>query len=220
MPFELFSRKPDKGQALPGGWRRAGEGDVSGLLTRGGASPEAIAAAAAGIGTDFPPTLAAFLERADAAEGWVGGEYLAVWPTAEIADLNRVARVAEFAPRLVAFATDGGGEGYFFDRDTGDFFRAPMIGLGHIEAEVAAPTFDGLLRWIAARTPAHETPPVADTSRFGQVIHEVKPILFGGSPTDPANKVLLPLAKYAEVVAWWNGVVRATEAGTPERQQP
>lgn len=34
--------------------------------------------------------------------------------------------------------------------------------------------------------------------------HEQHPIILGGSPTDPDNKLLVPLAKYAELVAWWN----------------
>ncbi|UPG87751.1 RHS repeat-associated core domain-containing protein [Luteibacter aegosomatis] len=36
-------------------------------------------------------------------------------------------------------------------------------------------------------------------------VHEVKPVKFGGSPTDPANKVILPRDIHQKVVTpWWN----------------
>jgi hypothetical protein len=39
---------------------------------------------------------------------------------------------------------------------------------------------------------------------IGKEIHEIKPVIFGGSPTDHSNKTALSIEKYAEVVAWWN----------------
>jgi hypothetical protein len=41
-------------------------------------------------------------------------------------------------------------------------------------------------------------------------VHEVKPVKFGGSPTDPANKVILDRTKHRkEVTPWWNKLQKA-----------
>jgi hypothetical protein len=45
----------------------------------------------------------------------------------------------------------------------------------------------------------------------GQQIHEVKPVKFGGSPTDPANKVPLPPSEHAKLTTWWNRFLRTIE---------
>ena len=168
----------------------------------------------------MPLSLAQFLAEADAAEGWVAGEYLAVWPVAQMADLNSRAKVAEFAPSLVAFATNGGLEGYFFDKATGEFINSPMIGLGYIDPIRAGRTFDEFLTWLASEHPRSGKAPALDTSRFGRVIHEIKPVLFGGSPTDPKNKTLLPLSIYAEAVGFWNEQVREARKAVADSDGP
>lgn len=36
-------------------------------------------------------------------------------------------------------------------------------------------------------------------------VHEIQPVKFGGSPTDPANKVVLPRDVHRQqVTPWWN----------------
>jgi len=203
VPFGFPRQRP----ALDPAWRPAGSGLASGLLTRGGASRKAIEGAEAALGVSLPKSLADFFEQADAAEGWVAGDYLAMWPMEELANLNRLARVAEFGPGLVAIATNGGMEGFFFDTAKGGFLSSPMIGLGYIESTAIGGTFDELLAWLASENPTSGEALVADPTRFGFVVHEVTPVLFGGSPTDPENKTLVPLAKFAELVGWWNAQV-------------
>jgi hypothetical protein len=40
-------------------------------------------------------------------------------------------------------------------------------------------------------------------------VHEIKPVKFGGSPTDPANKVILPRDVHMQqVTPWWNRLLR------------
>lgn len=216
MPFG-FRRTEATAEASD--WHRVGSGLASELLTKGGASREAIAAAEAALGTSLPTSLSAFVELADGAEGWVAGDYLAMWPVGRLGELNDRARIASFAPSLVAFATNGGGEGYFFDRATGEFINSPMIGLGDVEPTPVGTSFDAMLEWIAAANPAPGNGPTTpDPSRFGRVIHEITPIIFGGDPVDPKNKAWVPLAEYADVVAWWNDQVR--NARNPSLGQP
>lgn len=36
-------------------------------------------------------------------------------------------------------------------------------------------------------------------------VHEIQPVKFGGSPTDPANKVILPRDVHRQqITPWWN----------------
>jgi hypothetical protein len=45
---------------------------------------------------------------------------------------------------------------------------------------------------------------LADESLAGQQIHEIQPVKFGGSPTDPANKIPLTPQQHAPATTWWN----------------
>ena len=38
----------------------------------------------------------------------------------------------------------------------------------------------------------------------GMEVHETHPVCLGGSPTDPANKVLVPPTEHAELCRFWN----------------
>lgn len=38
----------------------------------------------------------------------------------------------------------------------------------------------------------------------GMHIHEIKPVRFGGNPTDPNNKVIITRKEHAKLVVWWN----------------
>lgn len=42
----------------------------------------------------------------------------------------------------------------------------------------------------------------------GKQIHEIHPVKFGGSPTDPANKVALTPAEHAQLTNFWNQLMR------------
>ncbi len=50
------------------------------------------------------------------------------------------------------------------------------------------------------------------TDYAGKEIFEVKPIILGGSPTDPANKVVLSREEHIKVVRYWNSVIRRLRA--------
>jgi filamentous hemagglutinin len=40
-------------------------------------------------------------------------------------------------------------------------------------------------------------------------IHEIQPIKFGGSPVDPANKIVVPRDLHRqEITPWWNQLLR------------
>lgn len=46
----------------------------------------------------------------------------------------------------------------------------------------------------------------------GMEIHEIHPVKYGGSPTDPANKIAIPKGYHRkEVTPWWNNNLRSTK---------
>jgi hypothetical protein len=92
--------------------------------------------------------------------------------------------------------------------DSGSFVSTPMIGMSTMKPEPAGRTFEQLLHWIANRHPKAMPSSTGPSTTYGRVIYEKHPIILGGSPTDPDNKVLIPLPKYAELVAWWNERIR------------
>jgi RHS repeat-associated protein len=51
----------------------------------------------------------------------------------------------------------------------------------------------------------------ADPSLAGRQIHEIHPVKFSGSPTDPANKIPLTLREHARVTRWWRQLQRNLE---------
>jgi RHS repeat-associated protein len=49
----------------------------------------------------------------------------------------------------------------------------------------------------------------ADPAAYaGKQIHEITPVKFGGSPTDPANKIALTPPQHAEIANFWNQLMR------------
>jgi hypothetical protein len=105
-------------------------------LTAGlsGGSPvpiEGVSAIGQALDIAWPPEYAEFLAQSGGGEGWIGESYLAVWPPGEMVTNNEALGLAEFAPNLVGFATDGGGELFAFDRafDPVHIVMVPMIGL-------------------------------------------------------------------------------------------
>ncbi len=46
-----------------------------------------------------------------------------------------------------------------------------------------------------------------EPSLAGKEIFEIKPVILGGSPTDPENKVALTREQHIQTVRYWNKVV-------------
>jgi hypothetical protein len=45
-------------------------------------------------------------------------------------------------------------------------------------------------------------------------LFEIKPIILGGDPVDPANKIWVTRAQHIELVRYWNKIVRYARAGS------
>lgn len=42
----------------------------------------------------------------------------------------------------------------------------------------------------------------------GKEVFEITPVILGGSPSDPANKVLLDREEHMKAVVYWNRVIK------------
>jgi hypothetical protein len=101
------------------------------------------------MGINFPDQYKEFMLESNGAEGRIGeNSYLAIWSVEEIVPLNKDAKVEEFTPGLVFFASDGGGIAYAFDkRDE----NVPIVEIPddsiHIEdAKLIGKTFNDFLQ--------------------------------------------------------------------------
>jgi len=47
----------------------------------------------------------------------------------------------------------------------------------------------------------------SDSGMCGKQIFHITPVMLGGSPTDPANKVVLTIEEHIQAVRFWNKVV-------------
>ena len=99
----------------------------------------------------LPDDYIRFLERANGGEGFVGKAYLILWRVEELIDKNAGYNVAEFAPGLLIFGSDGGGEAFAFDmRSTpAPVVSVPFIGMELAVAIVIAPSFDAFLETLS-----------------------------------------------------------------------
>jgi hypothetical protein len=94
-----------------------------------------------------------FMRRHNGCDGAVGQKgYVRIWPLEEVVTGNEEAGTDEFAPRLLLFAGDGGGEAYAFDRQDPRWpiVAVPLVGLSRKEMKPVAATFTEFIRKLAA----------------------------------------------------------------------
>lgn len=122
-----------------------------GLDLRGGAPESAIADAEDQLRWTLPKDYREFLIRANGGEGFVGESYVILWATEELAQFNKEYQVDEYAPGLTLFGSDGGGEGFAFDRRSGvaTVVQVPFIGMALEYARPVADSFDQFLIKLA-----------------------------------------------------------------------
>ncbi len=87
-------------------------------------SENEIVSAESVLGTRLPDEYRAFLTDVGPGEGFVGEQYLIVWGANDLKQFNEDYEVKAYAPGLLLFASNGGGEGFAFDlRDEGKATR-------------------------------------------------------------------------------------------------
>ena len=118
----------------------------------GPASAELMEGVEKEFGCALPADYKAFMRTYDGGEGFIGDRYLILWRTRELIDFNRDYQAATYAPGLLLFGSDGGGEAFAFDTRQSEEMRirlVPFTGMSLKNALPVAGTFDSFLTRLA-----------------------------------------------------------------------
>lgn len=137
-------------------------------------------------------------------EGFLGEEYLRLYRLQELVALNLAYEVPSLLPEVIVFGSNGVGEAFAFLLGEPAVVQVPFLPLAAEHAHRKAVSFAEFVQSLAASGESAPYNPEA----VGMEVHDKHPICFGGSPTDPANKVLVPAAKHAEICRFWNKAYR------------
>ncbi|TGQ69870.1 MAG: SMI1/KNR4 family protein [Mesorhizobium sp.] len=113
-------------------------------LTEGRFDPPAEAAVVDGLssnlGVTLPEDYIKFLKEHNGGEGFIGDSYIIFFKAEELVDFNREYEVEKYAPGILLFASNGGGEAYGFDTHDVEMpiVRIPFIFMERQSAETTA----------------------------------------------------------------------------------
>lgn len=96
----------------------------------------------------LPKDYREFLRLTNGGEGFIGpNAYVILWKIGELAEMNEAYQVAEYAPGLFIFGSDGGGEAYAFDVRTSEMpiVSVPFVGMELSLTHGIAPSFSAFL---------------------------------------------------------------------------
>lgn len=111
-------------------------------------SPGEIEQFEATVGFRLPGDYANFLQMSNGGEGFIGANaYVILWKLSDLTEMNRAYQVAEYAPGLFLFGSDGGGEAYAFDTRNSQMpiVSVPFVCMDLALARFVAVTFDNFL---------------------------------------------------------------------------
>ncbi|HEV7509646.1 MAG TPA: SMI1/KNR4 family protein [Thermoanaerobaculia bacterium] len=111
------------------------------------AAAEGIAAAERALSKPLPRDFQEFLQLTNGGEGHIGDNYVMLWRAEELGRYNEDYQVTEYAPGLLLFGSDGGGEGFAFDTRTTPptVVTVPFVGMSLKYAKPVALTFTAFL---------------------------------------------------------------------------
>jgi hypothetical protein len=146
-------------------------------------------------------------------EGFIGNEYCRLYPLEELIPLNESFSVKEVAPSIFVFGSNGGGEAFAFNTTASSvsIVKIPFIPMDIGFAELLGKTFGDFLASFTKNSNSGSSEINKDL--IGKEIHEIQPIVFGGSPTDPKNKAFVPVKDYGKLVVFWNKIWQGKKEG-------
>jgi hypothetical protein len=85
----------------------------------------------ASLGVELPKDYTDFLKQHNGGEGFINDSYIIFFKAEELADFNREYEVEKYAPGILLFASNGGGEAYGFDTQDPNMsiVRVPFVGM-------------------------------------------------------------------------------------------
>ena len=111
-------------------------------------SPLELREAEQALGRRLPAEFIDLLSILNGGEGFVGDKYLMIWSAGEIVDYSAQYDVQKYAPGLVVFGSNGGGEAYAFDyrSERTPVVKIPFVGMDLKHVREMALTFIGFLQ--------------------------------------------------------------------------
>ena len=120
---------------------------VDRFATAAPAAPSEIAAIEKFFNYAFPADYKALLQTTNGLEGRTDRQYLVLWSTQELMDLNTAYQVKEFVADVIIFGSDGAEDAFGFDTSvpTVSIVKLPFIGMGYLPNEKLAGSFEAFL---------------------------------------------------------------------------
>ena len=172
------------------------------------ANASALRSAEQASGVVWPDDYRSVLMIANGGEGFLSDDlYMVLWPAEQIHHLNEAYGVRQYAPGLLLFGSNAGGDAYAFDmrEQTKPVVTVPFVGMDLKRVEFIAPSLLEVLRLTMRQGHGHAARP----DLFGKEVFEIKPIILGGHPTDPRNKAIVGRQEHIELVRYWNRLIRS-----------
>jgi len=150
----------------------------------------------------LPSSYVDFLNHHDGGEWECGDDLVVTWSADQLVPFNSEYRVERLAPGLFLFGSDGSAEAYGFDlrSPAKPVVRVPFVGMDWKLAIAIAEDFGDWLKMLTPWQPA-------DSAHAGMQLAEINPVLLGGDPVDPANRMWLTRSQHFKYVQFWNDVV-------------
>jgi hypothetical protein len=161
------------------------------------------------IGFQLPDEYRNFLTLTDGLDGYLNEKsFLSLWGSTELPTLNKAYEVAKNAEGLLLIGSNGCGEALAYDYlDAGvSVVQVPFVGLSRRRIDRRAAT---LLQYVRALGPPNPSKPLREKENE---LVEIKPIVLGGDPGDPANKTFLDREHHIQYVTFWNRILREAES--------
>lgn len=124
------------------------------LLSRFAANPPAddneIAKVQQTLKFRLPESYVSFMLMRNGGEGFIGKSYLVLWKIEDLISMNVAYRVAEFAPGLFLFGSNGGDDAFGFDvrSNTCEIVSIPFVAMEIEDARAVASDFETFLSAI------------------------------------------------------------------------
>jgi hypothetical protein len=156
-----------------------------------------------------------FVRAVGPGEGFVGRQFIRLYPLDQVAAANRAYAVQKYLPEHLLFGSDGCGNALLFDcsGSTRPVLVQPFVPLDVDFAIARHESWSAFLSAMLKVAPRFRRLK-ANPRTLGLEVHERQPIVLGGDPNDPANKVLLRPPEHAKASVTFNKLVKKVR-GSP-----
>lgn len=124
--------------------------EFAGFQSNPGSSADSVDAAEKALQRRLPEDYRSFLIKRNGGEGFIGNSYVILFRVEELAQFNREYEVDKYAPGLILFGSNGGGEGFAFDgrKSVMPIVQIPFVGMELTYADFVADGFSQFLSVI------------------------------------------------------------------------